>query len=126
MPLNDVLTAADVAELRADVVESFFDDFQLVRAVQVPDGAGGETETDTIIASGSCELVDINAMRRANLTTQQDIMTATVPWIVNLPYGTPIQAGDRLIVNGRTLRVNSSITPGNSGMYTSCGCQEIR
>jgi head-tail adaptor len=81
------------------------DPYDLTRGTsQVADGEGGYTTTPTVIESGTCILAAGALQPREQAIADQ--AGATVAYAVrNMPYTSGVQAGDDLMIGGRTFHV---------------------
>jgi hypothetical protein len=110
MPASDILSSADVAELRALVQDlSFPDHFEVRRETQTPDNAGGHTTTTTTVAAGPCRLREIGGGSERLFA---DRLGWQQPYAVDLPPTLDLKTSDDLLVNGRAMEVGAVVRGG--------------
>lgn len=123
MPASDVLSAADVIELQALVVDlSFPDVFQVQRDTATSDNAGGYTLTPTTVASGPCRLRAVGSGAERQVADRLGWQT---PYAVDLHPDVVLSTSDRLIVNGRPLEIGGVVRAGVWSMTMTAVVQEV-
>src|SRR5690554_2405161 len=96
--------ASVISEVRAAAPTELMPDVcEITRVLRSPDGSGGTTEDEEVIATTACRLSPVR-MGTEGLRAAS-VLTATGPYVVRLPLGTDIQADDTIAVNGRTFTV---------------------
>lgn len=118
-----MLTASDLAGMRDTVVESLPDLCTVIARDFVSDGAGGHTyevrsRTDYAcrvsprLATGTAQLKDAEIEIAGRITDQ-------APWLVTLPYETPVSALDQIAdQHGRTFEVFAGLSPRSNELST--------
>lgn len=99
-----MLTAVELAALRATVQTALPDVCTIVTAAFVSDSAGGHTETTTSTSS-TCRVAPDNTV--ASESTVGERVSAEQGWIVTLPYDVAVTVKDRVVVGDRTFEVVS-------------------
>ena len=128
MPASDVLTAADVDELRALVEDLAMPDvFRLVRDTRTYDDAGGSTVVTTTVASGPCRLRTSGVAGSGSAIERQiaDQRGWVGFYVVDLHPDVTVLASDRLVINGRTFEVGGVVAGGVWSMTTTVVVQEV-
>lgn len=123
MPTEDVLSTAEVAELRDLVVDlSFPDGYALERDATAPDGKGGRTATAQTVEAGACRL------RWGGLRQGERLVFDKLGWAtgyaVDLPPATNAQPSDCLVVNGRRFEIGEVLRGGAWALTATALCQE--
>lgn len=85
------------------------DTAQVIRITEVSDGAGGTTQTETVIATVSCSLQTQAVTGSIGRETQEGgrLVAATL-WIAYLPFDTDCRPADLLLINGTRFEVVDS------------------
>lgn len=125
MAIKDDIIAAledDIIPLVHD--EIWADDYEVIDATEIPDGAGGYTTADDVIESGVC-LRKVGTVR-SNERGVADRLGYASPVIVNLPRETLLTSALTLKVNGHTLQVGEVMRGDGAYSYQAVAiCQEI-
>lgn len=82
------------------------DTAEIMRTTLVTNAAGGQTETETVVATVPCRLQE---QRAASVIGQERAeggrVVAVTEWRAFLPAGTDVRPADRLLVNGTRYEV---------------------
>ena len=95
-----MLSAAEVAAMRAIQGEALPDTATRTRKALVPDGMGGHTETPST-ETYACRIAPTSG-RELEVAAR---VTSAVTFTVTLPYDADVVASDELTANGRTFNV---------------------
>mgnify|MGYP000981949564 CR=1 FL=1 len=95
-----MLSATEVAAMRAIQGEALPDTATRTRKALVPDGMGGHTETPST-ETYACRIAPTSG-RELEVAAR---ITSAVTFIVTLPYDADVVADDELTVNGRTFQI---------------------
>lgn len=108
-----MLSAADLAGMRATLTESLPDTCTLVVDTQTSDGAGGSTPTASSPVSVACRVSPLRLTRSSKdaETIQTGRVVEESLWIVTLPTGTTIDPRYRIGHSGRTFEVVETLAP---------------
>lgn len=102
-----MLSADDIAAMRATVSASLPDTCSLVTAGRTSDGAGGWTDTSTA-ASVACRVSPLATAGRDFESYDASRITSSVPWVGTFPAGTAIGPSDHFLFNGSRFEVIAS------------------
>lgn len=98
------MTAADIAQMRADVLKMLPDTCAILSVAYTRDGEGGLTEVwGTATASVACRL-DFKQGRELEVGGAVQPFTRAV---LSLPYDTVLATSNRVVVNSNTYAVKS-------------------
>lgn len=118
------IDAATIAALRGVTATlSFPDTYELLATTTTPDTAGGSTETEGVIESGTCSLTagGTSPDERAIATRQG----AQAPYVIELRYDTAATGRHRIRVNGaRTFEIVGVLKDGMWGISAELVCEE--
>jgi SPP1 family predicted phage head-tail adaptor len=95
-----MLSADDLAAMRAIQGEALPDTATRTRKALVPDGMGGHTETPST-ETYACRIAPTSG-RELEVAAR---VTSAVTFTVTLPYDADVVASDELTVNGRTFQI---------------------
>lgn len=102
------LSAADLAQMQADVASSLDLPCQIQRATTTRDQWGGPSEATAIVATTVCSLAtptaQLSQQYAARLANQQ-------AWTARFPADTDLREGDVVLVNGQSITVMALLTP---------------
>jgi head-tail adaptor len=98
-----MLTATELARLRADSETLMPDAATRHAQAVVSDGGGGFTETFTAAGTFSCHVAPIGGGERVVGGRISDRTTH----VLSVPAGTTISAADRVVVDGKTFEVTA-------------------
>ena len=97
-----MLSADDLAGMRATQDDALPDTATIARPTRTTDGAGGYTTVLTTILTGiACRL----AKSRPREILAGDREVTYSDWVVTFPYATDVRAGDVLTISTRTYNV---------------------
>lgn len=109
----DVLNPEELGLIRTEIEGWFPETCDIYRLTSVDDSAGGEDQTEALIAAGIiCELQSGVALHQEEVIAGR--FTGTQLFTVTLPANTDIQVGDHLVVRTRGdlhIRVQSVFAP---------------
>jgi hypothetical protein len=127
MPAKDHLRPALMDKLRGIMIEfTGFEHFDIVREIEVSDGAGGVTQVLSKIATGMCSLDGPFSLSQSRLVVANSTKEGVTPWQISLPYGTDVRAQDRIILNGsRKFDVLVKVQEEYLGLDTVALCEEV-
>jgi len=117
-----MLSAAELASLRATLTTSLPGTVTVTRSSVTADGFGGQTEAWAAIGTVAAR-VSPTGNGQENITAGGVI--AVAPWTVTMPYGTNITERDRLTYQGQTLEVITTSSPRDWGTAVRCDCREV-
>lgn len=96
-----LLDTADVAAMRAEMAAALPDTCQIARPLRLPDGAGGFSETYTVIATVPCRIASMGQTQTAARSG------SAASWTVGLPAGTDVRESDRIVYGARKFEIGS-------------------
>ena len=96
-----MLSAAQIASMRATSLASLPDTAAVSRVTRTSDGAGGYTEAWATVATVPCRIASTGGAEAAIAAK----LTATTTATVTLPALTDVAPADRLVVGSRTFEV---------------------
>ncbi|WP_375425491.1 phage head closure protein [uncultured Friedmanniella sp.] len=106
-----------LAGLRKVVLQFMPESAQVLRSTSEPDGEGGQTGTESVIATVPCSR---SALTGRDLATAA-ALSASSTYKVTVPYGTNVTSGDAFVVGG--VRYEVDLVPDNSyAAQISCLC----
>jgi len=117
-----LLTAGDVAMMRAVQNAALPDVCTRTRTPLVPDGMGGERPGTPTTASYACRLSN------RGVPAQYEAMGAAMGqqlWIVTLPYNADVVAEDVLTIGAQSMRVLGIASGGEWETATRAVCVEV-
>jgi hypothetical protein len=104
-----MLSAADLADMRATVADLLVETATLSRGTPASDGAGGQTVTWATAATVAARLGPVGGSPEerevAHRVTSPSLRTVT------LPAGTDVRLGDRLVISTVTYEVVAVLAP---------------
>jgi head-tail adaptor len=118
-----MLSAADLAAMRATLTESLPDTAQVQRATRAPDGMGGFTETLTTVATVPCRLAPSGNTPVEQVVAER--VTDRALWTLTLPAQTDVAATDRVVVGARTFEVVGVLSPRSDELCTRLVAVEV-
>lgn len=98
-----MLTADELAAMRATVEDALPDTAQVQRRTLVSDGAGGYTESWSTVATVACRVARGGQLPQERVIAER--LTTTSIWTLTLPALTDVTAADRIVVASRTFEV---------------------
>lgn len=98
-----MLTADELAAMRATAEGVLPDTAQVQRRTLTPDGAGGHAESWNTVAIVACRIAPSGQSLQEQVIAER--LTATSIWTITLPAETDVQPADRLLVDARTFEV---------------------
>lgn len=107
-----VFSTLELAAMRETAAIALPETVTLKRPTRTVDAAGGIVETLNTVTTTAGRV----AREQPREVTQANKTTILAEWIVTLPYGTDVGAGDVLEVNGQTLHVVGRFT----GSWRTC------
>jgi head-tail adaptor len=119
-----MLSAADLAAMRATLTESLPDTAQVQRATRASDGMGGFTETWTTVATVPCRLAPSDITPVEQVVAER--VTDRVLWTITLPAQTDVTAADRIVVGARVFEVVGVLSPRSHELCTRLVAVEAR
>lgn len=109
-----MLSAVEIAAMRALQDEALPDTCTIMRATSVSDGMGGMTSTWANVATDvACRLATTASYRPAEGVTA-DMVALTVMHMLTLPALTDIESADRVDVGGTVYEVAGVLSPGGA------------
>jgi len=120
-----VISAGDLAAMRATLTESLPDTCQRSRNAPTSDGAGGTTDVWTTAAAVACRISPLSRSDRLAELQVADRIAAVNSWIITLPAGTDVTEKDRLLSGSRTFEVASVLGPRSWELAVRLLAQEI-
>jgi hypothetical protein len=107
-----LLTAGELAAMRATADAALPDTCTISRPALVSDGAGGQTSTYSQVGGTiACRLSPAGVGTQSDEMELADRDTSTTDWIVTLPAGTDVGEKDRVLTGGRTFEVTRVKAP---------------
>ena len=103
-----ILSAAELAQLQADVAAVACDQSCQIQRSSVSYGTGGATVTWPTKYTVNAGMAQPQA---GSFATQEYHLGDKAAWMVRFPVGTDVQENDRLVIAGRTLSVNKLLIP---------------
>jgi hypothetical protein len=120
-----LLSAAEIADLRAEVAGLLCDSYAVQRPTAVSDGLGGRTVTVATSSTGACRLDQYQSGAGAEQVLAERLDTIT-PTTILLPWDADVTPADRLLINGtRTFEVAAVETDGAQALARIAICKEI-
>lgn len=124
--MPDIINPEEQESLRAEVEKWYDDVCDIRRRTRSSDAFGGESETDTVVATGV--ICDISAQVQAMRPT--DVLASQIEirqlYTVSMPAGTDVKFHDRLVITSWTpnqeMVVQSVLTPESWEMERQCVC----
>ena len=98
-----MLSAGEIAGLRAAFEQTFDETCTIKRLGEVNDGGGRRIASYTTVATTACVRAPYDSQGREG--TQGDRVTPSDRWILTLPSGTDVRSSDRLVVGDTTYEV---------------------
>ena len=119
------LTAAELAELRPALVETFPQTCTVVVRTATDDGQGGERETwaERRRPVYPCELVQARESRELPEGGRVLVLGG---WILRLPYGTPLDPRNRVRVAGQDYELTGSNVGDPQALCLECQVRSAR
>lgn len=118
-----MLSTPELAAMRAQQALAMPDTVTIQRPARVDDGAGGQTETwSTVATVGGRLSVETRQVREGQAGGKQ---TALAYYRVTLPAGTDVLARDRLVIGARTFEVQPPLAGGAWETARVCPCTEV-
>lgn len=99
-----MLTAADLAGMRATLDTSLPDACVISRSVLVEDGSGGWTDTPVSINT-PCRVSPLATAGRDFESYDAGRIVSSVPWVITFPFGMVVQPDDRITHMGNSYEV---------------------
>lgn len=118
--MNDPIVI-DMTPFRALVGMGMPDAYSITRTTEVPDDAGGRTETEATVESGYC------AFRPALTGSEQVIAEqskVTAVAAADLPWSTVLEPADDIVIGGRRFEVMHVARGGEYGVKVTAILQE--
>lgn len=106
-----MISAADLASMRTSLTESMPDSCQVRRNAPTPDGAGGQIDAESTVATVACRISPLSRSDRLAELEIADRLTAVASWLITLPAGTDVTEKDRILSGVRTFEVASVLGP---------------
>jgi SPP1 family predicted phage head-tail adaptor len=94
----------------------------IVRSVEVSDGAGGTTNTPTVIATVACRVAPALLQRDEAIIAGQ--VQGQTPWRVTVPANTDVTEADEIHVGSRIFEVAAVYAPESRETARVCICSE--
>jgi len=116
-----IFTAADIAELRADVRDYLPDTYTLVRK-----GAGGTVAVAVRPGDNICRLAAATGGPSSNTMLLGERFSETVPYTIDFLYGADVRRADVLTIATRQFEVIGVEQTGAWGVNTIAYCTERR
>ena len=98
-----MLTATELAAMRATQATAMPDTCVISRPTLTPDGAGGQTEGFATVATVACRVGPMG--NRGEERAIAERMGAVTPYMVTVPTTTDVRTQDRIVVGARTFEV---------------------
>jgi len=102
-----MLSATDLATMRATQALALPDTATRTRKIETPDGMGGYTTTDST-TTYACRIAPTSG-RELEIAAR---LTSAVAFTMTLPYNADVVASDELVVSGRTLKIMAVLAGG--------------
>lgn len=118
-----MLSAADLAAMRATLTECLPDIAEVQRLTRVSDGMGGFTETWATVATVPCRLAPSGNTPVEQVVAER--VTDRVLWTITLPAQTDVTATDRVVVGARTFEVVGVLSPRSNELCTRLVAVEV-
>jgi head-tail adaptor len=116
-----MLTASDLAFMRSFQTALMDDSIAVQRATLTADGYGGRDESWATVETVAGRLARVN--ERATEAATGGQVTSVTRWFATMPMGTTVNAGDRLLIKGRTWEI---LTVNNDEMWrTAVRCEVV-
>lgn len=115
-----LLSAADIAGMRATLNRTLPDTATILSDTQVPDGAGGYTVTTATSAPVACRVAP-STVREATIAGRLD---AVGLWTLTFPAETVVLAPNRVAVGSRTFEVVAPLRPRSWELSRRVVCTE--
>lgn len=123
-----MLTAADLAAMRADQAAWLVGTAVVQTRVPTSDGAGGFDETWAASGTVACRVSYLAS--QTSIGGGDQVRGAAVrdiaPWTVTLPHDADVSSSDRLVVEGRVLQVVAVAAATSIQTAVRCACVEVR
>lgn len=125
MPADEVLSPAEVAELRALVEDlGFPDTYEVLRPTRTDTEEGGWTIGETVVSTGICRLRPVGESAEERIIVEQ--MISETAYSLDFAYAVDLTRADRVRVNAtRTFEVVDVVRGGNWGFWATAVCKEI-
>ncbi len=118
-----LLSDTELATQRAVAAAMLPDDCIIQTSTTTPDKYGSESKTWTNAQTVRCAAI---GPQPGTLSTIDEQVRASAIWHVHFPYGTAVQEGNRLLINGHTLTVQVVLDPNAYSVLTSVYAQEVK
>lgn len=119
-----MLSASDIAAMRATIEAALPDTCTIQRATETSDGAGGRTKTWATLASGvKCRLAPDTY--RAEEREVAARLTAVTAWVITLPVGQDVAEKDRIVVGSSTYEVAGVSKHGAWELSVRVSCTKV-
>lgn len=101
-----MLSAGDLARMRATLNASLPDGGTVWRYTSASDSQGGYTNTYAAIGTANCRISPLQGQSGgANEPVAADKVTGVTEWMITFPQGTDVLAADQIRSGGRTFEV---------------------
>lgn len=98
-----MIDADSLERMRATIIASLPDSCQVQSVTFTPDGAGGGSESWSDVATVACRLSPTGRSPQERMIA--DKLQSLTSFTVTLPALTAVSAANRLVIGGRTFRV---------------------
>ena len=106
-----MISAGDLAAMKATLAESLPDSCQVWRNTPVSDNAGGTTDAWAMLSVADCRISPLARSDRLAELEVADRIAAVNSWILTFPVGTDVTEKDRIVSGVRGLEVASVLAP---------------
>lgn len=118
-----MLSADQLAAMKATINASFPDSATIQRPSNVSDGAGGWTSAVSTTGPHSCRVDPAGSTANEYMTV--DEIFSSSAHIITFPAGTDVRAQDRIVVGARTFEVRGVLSPAAWELSRRAVCLEI-
>lgn len=105
-----MLTAAELAALRAVQAEALPDECSVMRATETETADGGVSHSRAAVATVACRLGALGRSGEERVIAER--LSAVTGYVVTLPAETDVRAEDRLTIGARTFEVAAVLATG--------------
>lgn len=124
-----MLSASDLAAMKATMIESLPDSCTLVVDTYVSDGAGGHTTTPSAGVTVACRVSPLRLTRSSANAEVEEVgrIIEQSLWLITMPYGTTVSPAHRITHDqgGRTFEVVEVLSPRSYGVDTRASCKLV-
>ena len=119
------LTAAELAQMRADIAQLLPDTCNLLVSTYTSDGAGGGTVTWGTVTGGSAVPCRFDFVSPGNEAMNAAALTSYLGGVVSLPYDRTITETNRIEYNGEAWAVTGVNTGQSWEAVTRCNVERV-